>query len=305
MQRHAAIRRVRPRRAIATLEFVMALPVLLLLMVGITWLGFSVIARTEVLVQARAKAWKKRFDNSAQKPLVFPAGLVVAKNPFYSTESDYVTESATKSVSVSPVFKAVPAPKATHTILSGSWDHRAMKMDKPPNFELYLKAVANAATKDIQTQLGNLTNLVNGLDQIGAAAIAQAFSQGSSFNGMSSSPNSAAKTAERETKQREKAEKDQLQQRLKDLGGMVHPLTQKVVPIPNGQLDETIDEIYRREAELSAKYKQTPDKDEQREKQRQAELDKLERELQLLKDKRQRLESEINDIVEELKAFRD
>ena len=162
------------RRGIATLEFAMALPVLLLLMVAITWLGFSVITQTEVLVQARNNAWKRRFDNPSQRPLVFPAGLVVAKNPLYSYTDDYVTEMVTKPVDVSPVFKAAPAPKASHTILAGSWDHRAMKMDSPPNFELYMGAVANAATKDVQSKLGNLTNLVNGLAQFGASQIAQA-----------------------------------------------------------------------------------------------------------------------------------
>src|SRR6476620_9827420 len=80
------------RRAMATLEFVMALPVLLLLMVGITWLGFSVISRSEALIEARDKAWKKRFDNPKQKPLIFPTGVGAVKNPRYSQAGDYVTE---------------------------------------------------------------------------------------------------------------------------------------------------------------------------------------------------------------------
>src|SRR5205085_1404108 len=58
------------RAGIATLEFAMALPFLLLLMVGITWLGFSVVTRTEVLVEARTKVWKQRFDNPKQEPLL-------------------------------------------------------------------------------------------------------------------------------------------------------------------------------------------------------------------------------------------
>jgi hypothetical protein len=289
----------------ATLEFVMALPILLLLMVGITWLGFSVITQTEVLVQARDKAWQRRFDNPQQQPLLFPAGLVVAKNPLYSYGRDYVSETVSRPIDVSPIFQAVAAPKATSTILAGSWDHRVMQMDSRPNFELYLRAAANATTKDIQTRLGSLTNLFASFDQLGASAIAQAITQGNGYNGMSSQSNSAGRQAERETKQKEQADKRALEQRLKDLGGVVNPLDNRVMPVPGGQLDETIDEISRLELELSSKQRATPLQDANQEKQRQAELGRLEREIQLLKDKRQRIESEIRDTLEELKAFRD
>ncbi len=293
------------RRGIATLEFAMALPFLLLLMVGITWLGFSVITQSEVLVQARNKAWKRRFDNPAQKPLVFPAGLVVAKNPFYSYSDDYVTETVTKAVDVSPIFKLAPPPKGSHTILSGSWDHRAMDLNSPPNFKLYLIAAANAATKDIQSQLGSITNLLNSFQQSGAAAIAQALTQGNSFNGMSSQSNSAGQAAEQESKQKEEADKAALAKRLQQLGGVVNPLTNKVMPSSSGELQQTIDAIDKAQAELSSKQKAAPDKDATREKQRQADLAALQRQIELLTDKRQRIESEIRDITEELRAFRD
>src|SRR5215210_3487076 len=91
-----------PRRGIATLEFVMALPVLLLLMVAITWLGFSVIGQTDVLITSRNKAWKRRFEDASKKPLVFSA------TPFYDEDADYVTERSAKQVHVSPVFDHLP-----------------------------------------------------------------------------------------------------------------------------------------------------------------------------------------------------
>ncbi|HEX5472477.1 MAG TPA: TadE/TadG family type IV pilus assembly protein [Lacipirellulaceae bacterium] len=293
------------RRGIATLEFAMALPILLLLMVGITWLGFSVVTQTEVLVQAREKAWQKRFDNPKQQPLLFPAGLVVAKNPLYSYSDDYVTETATKAVDVSPIFKAAPAPKATHTILSGSWDHRAMDMNSPPNFKLYFRAVANAATKDIQTQLGSLTNLIGSLEQSGAAAIAQALTQGSNFDGMNSSSNSAGQEAERETKQKEEADKGKLEQELKQLGGVINPLNEQVMPVPDGDLDQTIDDISEVQAKLNAEQQTPPSTDADQQKKQQAKIDELKRQLQVLQDKKQRIESEIRGITEELKAYDD
>ena len=50
----------------------MALPFLLLLMVGITWLAYSVIGQSQVLIKAREKTWQQRFDDKAKSPLIFP-----------------------------------------------------------------------------------------------------------------------------------------------------------------------------------------------------------------------------------------
>ncbi|HVT27719.1 MAG TPA: TadE/TadG family type IV pilus assembly protein [Lacipirellulaceae bacterium] len=293
------------RRGIATLEFAMALPFLLLLMVGITWLGFSVVTQTEVLVQARDKAWTRRFDNPKQKPLLFPAGLVVAKNPLYSYSDDYVTETVTKPVDVSPIFKAAPAPKASHTILSGSWDHRAMDMNSPPNFKLYFTAAANVVTGNIQTQLGSLSNLIESVENSGAAVIAQALTQGSNFDGMNSSSNSAGRQAEQETKQKEQADKAKLQQELSKLGGVINPLNNQVMPVSGGELDQTNDELDTLKAQLYAKQQAPASTNADQEKKRLAEIDQLKRQIELLQDKKQRIESEIRGITEELKAYDD
>ena len=289
----------------APVEFVMALPILLVIMVGITWLGFSVIGQTEALVEARNKAWKRRFEDKAKNPLVFPAGLVVTKNPFYSTDADYVSETVTKPVDVSPVFSGMPAPEARHTILAGSWDHQAIDLNSRPNFELYVRVAANAVTKDIQTQLGNLSSLINSVEQLGAAAIAQAITQATNLESEGSKSESAGQAGDSATKEKEKQDKAALERRLKELGGMIHPLNNQVIPLEGGQLDQTIDEIDRLELELFQKRQAQPETDEEKEKQRQAELARLERRIQLLKDKRQRIESEIRDITEELKAFDD
>src|SRR5688572_31630552 len=116
------------RLGIATLEFVMALPFLLLLIVAITWLGFTVIGQTEVLVEARNKAWQQRFKNAADNPLSFPIlpehDLPIL--PKYVASADYVTEKVGKTVDVSPLFKGVASPNGSHTILAGAWDYEAM-----------------------------------------------------------------------------------------------------------------------------------------------------------------------------------
>jgi hypothetical protein len=214
----------------ATLEFVMALPVLLLLMVGITWLGFSVIGQTEVIVEARNKAWKKRFENENQVPLMFPTGIGDVQNPEYAGDADYVTEEASKTVDVSPIFSMVPGPKSSHTILAGSWDHRAMPLKAPPDWNLIKYALANAVTGKLQSAAAILSNI----DQLLADAVANAAAEaaarvagvggssgGGSFDNLGSAPESKPEEGQRpaggEEDQREaqlRADKQRLESEL-------------------------------------------------------------------------------------------
>ena len=167
------------RRGIATLEFAMALPVLLLLMVAITWLGFSVIAQTEVLVEARNAAWKHRFENLSDKPLIFPLKVAIPGMPQYSQASDFVTETASKKVDVSPIFKLVPGPEAGHTVLAGSWDWRSMPLTDPPNWDLLGIAAMNGTAGGFQNLLSNLDgdHIVETLKQVAKEMLKKAIDE--------------------------------------------------------------------------------------------------------------------------------
>jgi hypothetical protein len=180
--RRSAVRRY---RGMAPLEFVMALPILLLLMVGIVWLGFFVIGQTEVIIEARNKAWKKRFVNEKQVPLMFPTALGDIENPEYPGDADYVTETATTKVDVSPIFAMVPGPKSSHTILAGSWDHSAMPFKAPPDWSLVKYALVNSLTGKLQSAASIIQNLDTVLEDIvkQAAADAAASIAGAGFNG--------------------------------------------------------------------------------------------------------------------------
>ena len=52
------------RRGVATLEFVMAMPTLFLMMVGIVWLGYSNIYQAEVAIKAKNDAWRTALRES-------------------------------------------------------------------------------------------------------------------------------------------------------------------------------------------------------------------------------------------------
>jgi len=297
------------RRGIATLEFAMALPFLLLLMVAITWLGFSVIGQTEVLVIARNNTWKQRFEDKAKQPLMFPSGISVAKNPFYSQEDDYVTEKASKKVDVSPIFALVPGPEASATILAGSWDHQAMKFDKPPEWELMAIAAASGTGGKAQTWLTNLNDPIGRVKDAVGQMLTQNKQRNDEINdnnAASDSPTSPAKESEEKTKVDRAAEKRKYEERLQQLGGRTNPFNNQVIPtVAGGELDKTIDEIDRLRGDIALKEQIPKAKEEEEAKKQQAEIDSMRRRLELFEGKRKRIESDIRDAEAELKALDD
>jgi outer membrane murein-binding lipoprotein Lpp len=120
----------------ATLELVLCLPILLALVVGIIWLGNSVIAQTEVTIEARHKAWLKR-DESPGTALLF-------------LKDDVVSEESTQTVEVSPLFDDVESPESAHDVMAAVWDFEQLPLDKAPNWKQYATAAANAKTAGIQ-----------------------------------------------------------------------------------------------------------------------------------------------------------
>jgi hypothetical protein len=125
------------RRGTATLELVLSMPILLAIIVGIVWLGFSVIAQTEVTIEARHKTWSKRNQ---------PTGTALL-----FLKDDIVDDSATKTVRVSPIFDGMEPPESSHDVMAGEWDHKKMTLDKAPNWKLYALSAANAKTGSLQT----------------------------------------------------------------------------------------------------------------------------------------------------------
>ncbi len=302
------------RAGIATLEFVMALPVLLLLMVAITWLGFSVIGQTEVLVQARNSTWKQRFKDASGKPLYFPV-----LTGFYDQKSDYVTEKASKKVEVSPIFNALPGPEGSHTILAGSWDFEALKLDKPPDFKLMAVAAAVGMGGNVLDWLTQIDNPLGAVKKLGGGVQKEAENAPSTVgkDDGTSSPDSGGGTgpgpdgktpdqAKEDTeKQREGAIKLQ-KEKYKDLGGrieLIGPRAGVVQPV-RGKLKATNDEIIKLQAERVKKFLVSQQEtDEEKKKKLQEELAQMQRTIDLKKITYQRLEAEFLDTAAELDAL--
>jgi hypothetical protein len=310
------------RAGIATLEFVMALPVLLLLMVAITWLGFSVIGQTEVLVEARNEAWGERFKNAADNPLSFPL-LPEHDLPFlpkYVASEDYVTKTASKKVEVSPIFNALPGPKAGHTILAGSWDYEAMPLDTPPDFKLMAKAAAIGAfgnildlaasaddplglmkkildvrTKSQQLQSQNDTAQTNvGKDD---SPVEGGGGAGGGGGGIT------AEQAQEKSEADLKKHKEELIAEYKKLGGKVE-LNQDVVQPINGLTKAAEDALSDAMLDSEQKSKLARDaQDEEQKKKLQAEAAQAHRKVELARVTLERLKADCIDIANEAEGL--
>lgn len=135
------------RRGSATLEFVLSMPILLAIIVGIVWLGTSVIAQTEVTIKARHDSWVKR-DEPTGKALLF-------------LKDDVVSEKAEKKVDVSPLFDDVESPESSHQVMVSAWDHEKLPLEKAPNWKQYALAAINAKSGSLQNRYVDGTNQFN------------------------------------------------------------------------------------------------------------------------------------------------
>lgn len=169
------------RTGAATIEFVFALPILLLLIVSLTWLGFSMNAQAEVNAIARHLAWQQRHENPNSDAFIFTS------HPGYELENNFVIGQSEKEINVSHLFDAIPNPEATELVLSGTWDHRAVPLDDFPNWDSYGKAVVNAKTADLQNLLGGMDNFRDILGNIGSSFLKN---QLSALSGLTGTPSS-------------------------------------------------------------------------------------------------------------------
>lgn len=136
------------RCGLATIEFVMALTVLLLLVVALLWSGAVLRNAAVATVAARHDAWRQRRD---ARPRTFD---------YADVDGGRVTGAAERPVRISPLLDGRVLPRAETAVHGGSWDHRAEKLERSPNRRLYpvLLRQAVAGLADIDGLLGGLTS---------------------------------------------------------------------------------------------------------------------------------------------------
>lgn len=180
---------------VATLEFVMCIPLLATMMVLLVWLGFSVIGKAQVTTAARAKAWGKRFQESPGNVLLF-------------LKDDFVSEKATQPVKISPIVDRMPPPTSKHVVMTSTWDHTSLPMDSAPHWKLYATVAVNAKTAGLQNGYTDAKNLVDNLAEVGQGALASLLDGFGSMDDLGDKSGSGA--SDEEKKQREQMRQDKL-----------------------------------------------------------------------------------------------
>lgn len=137
------------RRGSAPVEFVMALPVLLLMFVLILSVGLFFMGQVKATVTARSDAFQQRSSARSGRPLAYTTQT--------STGDVY-----SKSASESPAY---PSPAvnfgsvtANQSVLGGSWDHRELLQGNGPHWKDMAKASVAGATNQIGSLLDQFTN---------------------------------------------------------------------------------------------------------------------------------------------------
>jgi len=138
----------------------MCMPVLLGLMIGIVWLGFSVIGQSEVTVEARHEGWQQRFDEGSERAMNF-------------LSDDFVTEEKNSEVDMGPLFDDVSGPESSHDVAIDTWDHNRIDMNQAPNWELYLTAALNAKTGGLQVAYEDARGMLSSLQKDAARQVVE------------------------------------------------------------------------------------------------------------------------------------
>ncbi len=209
MERFPMVRR-KSCRGVATLELVLCLPILLALIVGVVWLGNSVIAQTDVTVEARHKTWSQRGQADT-------TALLFLKD-------DIVSEDATQEVKVSPLFDDTESPESSHDVMGAAWDYEQLALDKAPNWKQYALAAANAKTGSIQNGYVDAQNKLsqfksessNIWNTIGAALIRELTQFGDSAESSLEGGDSKSEQSKSQTRNRLRKELDAKRAKLQE-----------------------------------------------------------------------------------------
>jgi hypothetical protein len=192
----------RQRRGSAPLEFVMAMPLLLLLFALILSVGVFSLGNVKATVAARSDAFKQRTNHKSQLPLTFNQK---------TSKGDVFSVSATETPAYpSPKFNFGPITRS-HAVLGGSWDHRELLRGNGPHWGDMGKASIGGGTNQIASLLDKFSNgfdpsSLPGLDDVAGGLIGQLLGQSQDANNQF---DQLGKEAEEQTKKNiEKLQKE-------------------------------------------------------------------------------------------------
>lgn len=150
-------------RGLASLELVLALPLLLMLLAVVFFLGDGMIKANQTVVAARADAWSQRGSRPSADPFAFTRS---------STERSLVNGAAEETIRSNAAIGLLSEATAEHTVMSGAWDYRDIDLNRPPSYAVYAKVASSGvvSTASMANQL--LSNGLQGLLQQAFASVA-------------------------------------------------------------------------------------------------------------------------------------
>lgn len=219
------------RDGAASLELVLALPVLLAMLVAMVWLGFAVIGQAEVTAQARQDAWTQRLEPWTNTAFTF-------------SDDQQVTGEATTTVNVSPLLDDLADPESEHTLEQANWDHRSVDYQSMPNWELYADVAVAAKREGILSMYEDARALFNSASGDGSSAlnaiellIAQLRQSESQID---SAGNSAQQNAELEEQLQEEDRRGQIQK----LENEIADQEREIERLENSEDDDAKDRLW-------------------------------------------------------------
>jgi len=146
------------RRGVAEIEFVMVLPIVLLLLLVMLWTGAVAARSGEAAIRARHDAWRQR------------ATAVHGPFDFGDTAGGRIETTVEVPVNVSPVVNGAFVPRSTHVVHGGAWSHTAVDMDQTPNWRLQAIVLRGTAV-NVASEIAAVVSNVSALPQAITAAI--------------------------------------------------------------------------------------------------------------------------------------
>lgn len=271
------------RQGSAPLEFVMALPVLLLLFSLILSVGVFFLGQVKATINARSKAFQQRSGQKSSRPLAFTG---------QTSKQDVYTADATET-------PAYPSPKinfgavtARQSVLGGAWDHRELLRGNGPHWKDMEKASVGGATNQIGSLLDQFANgfdpsMIPGIEDAAGGLLGQLL-------GESGSANDQFGQMQQEQQQRNQENIQQLQTEIDALKaertGLQNEINNDLIPKRN----ELNERIKQRQAQIDSE--KDPEKKKDLQKQQDADKESLKQTNQQIKQKQDRIQEIDNEI---------
>jgi len=141
-----------PRRGSAPVEFVMALPVLLLMFVLILSVGLFFLSQVKATVTARSDTFQQRSSARSSRPLAYSS---------QTSTGDIYSRTATDTPDYPSPAVNFGSVSVEQSVLGGSWDHRELLQGNGPHWKDMAKASVFGSTNKIGSLLDQLTSGFN------------------------------------------------------------------------------------------------------------------------------------------------